>query len=107
MIIAALVLIVLGLLVDHGRMYFLIAGYNTLSKQEKARYAIKGIARVLRNGLVGMGLLVLLGHGIALWAGHPELAVLGLFLALLIGLPYLLVQANSRKFRLDDRDRTG
>ena len=51
MILTAIIFIVLGVLIKYGKMYFLIAGYNTMSKKEKEKYDIKGIATVFKNAM--------------------------------------------------------
>ena len=43
MIGVAILFIVLGILIKYGKMYFLIAGYNTMPKEEKEKYNIEGI----------------------------------------------------------------
>jgi len=48
MVIVAFIFILLGIVIKHGKMYFLIAGYNTMSKEEKAKYDIEGIATLFR-----------------------------------------------------------
>lgn len=45
----AILFIILGILIKYGKMYFLIAGYNTASKEEKEKVDVKGIATVFRN----------------------------------------------------------
>ena len=40
MLITAILFIVFGILIKYGKMYFLIAGYNTMSKEEKEKYNI-------------------------------------------------------------------
>ena len=44
MIVTAIIFIVLGILIKYGKMYFLIAGYNTMPREEKEKYNIAGIA---------------------------------------------------------------
>jgi len=55
MLITAILFIVFGILIKYGKMYFLIAGYNTMSKEEKEKYNIEKIATVFRNVMFGMG----------------------------------------------------
>ena len=38
MLITAILFIVFGIFIKYGKMYFLIAGYNTMSKEEKEKY---------------------------------------------------------------------
>jgi hypothetical protein len=44
-----IIFILLGILIKYGKMYFLIAGYNTMSKAEKEKVDIKGIATVFET----------------------------------------------------------
>ena len=55
MILTAIIFIILGILIKYGKMYFLIAGYNTMSKKEKEKYDIKGIATVFKKCYVWNG----------------------------------------------------
>lgn len=43
MIETAILFIILGILIKYGKMYFLIAGYNTLPAKKKATYDINGL----------------------------------------------------------------
>ncbi len=65
MITVAIIFIVLGILTKYGKMHFLIAGYNTMSKAEKSKYDIEGIATIFRNAMFGMALILITGYFIA------------------------------------------
>jgi len=54
-----LVLAVLSILLMSGRGSWLIAGYNTASKQEKEKYDEKKLCRVIGGGLAVFALLML------------------------------------------------
>ena len=95
----ALFFIVLGILIKYGKMYYLIAGYNTLPPEEQKKYDIEGIATVFRNGMFGMAILMLIGYVVSLYKDDPKIQVYSLFIAIVIGLPYILVRTNSKKFR--------
>ena len=69
----AILFIALGILIKYRKMYFLIAGYNTMSKEEKEKYDIDGIARVFRNVMFGMGFLIIIGFLVAKWLENPEI----------------------------------
>lgn len=56
MITVAIIFIVLGILIKYVKMYFLVAGYNTMRKAEKSKYDIEGIAPIFRNAMFGMAL---------------------------------------------------
>lgn len=65
MIQTAMVFIALGIAIKYGKMHFLMAGYNTMSKEDKAKYDIEGISSVFRNVMFGMALIIILGFGIS------------------------------------------
>jgi len=82
-------------------MYFLIAGYNTMSKEKQSNYDIEGIATVFRNSMFGMAILMLIGYGISIGFNNPKIEIYTVFIAIAIGLPYLLVVSNSSKYKIN------
>ena len=50
----------------------LIAGYNTMTKEQKEQVDIKGLSTHLRNSLVGMGLLIIICYYTFTWLGLHE-----------------------------------
>lgn len=95
----ALLYIVLGILVKYGKMYNLIAGYNTMSETQKKYYDIEGIASVFRNAMFGMALIIVLGYLFGLWLDNSQMALYALFIASAIGIPYLLIRSNAARYR--------
>ena len=81
-------------------MYFLIAGYNTMSKEKKEKVDIKGIATVFRNAMFGMATIMILGYFMSEKLENPNIQSVTFFGALMIGIPYLLIKSNSKKYRL-------
>ncbi|WP_298221500.1 DUF3784 domain-containing protein [Flavobacterium sp.] len=98
--------IILGILIKYGKLYFLIAGYNTMSKEEQTKVDIAGIATVFRNAMFGMAFLMIAGFCIAAKLNNPMVETASFFGAILIGIPYLLVKANSKKFVLKETDKS-
>jgi hypothetical protein len=96
----AILFIILGILIKYGKMYFLIAGYNTMSKEEKEKVDVKGIATVFRNTMFGMALIIITGYFFAKKFENPNIENITFFGAILIGLPYLLIKSNSKKYKL-------
>ena len=76
--IVALMLIVMGIVILAGKGDNLIAGYNTASKEEKEKYDIKKVRR-----LIG-GLLIVLAPIMLLLIGEPSLESVFAFSALTI-----------------------
>lgn len=59
-ILMSAILIILGLLVWPCKKYYLIAGFNTASEEEKKEYKIDALAKHLGNSLCILGALLLL-----------------------------------------------
>lgn len=102
MIVVAIVLVVLGILIKHGKMYFLIAGYNTMSKEKQQQLDIAAIATLMRNVMFAMAFLIVLGYFAALWLDNPDIEIIAICVAVAIGLPYLLIQSNSDKYKINN-----
>jgi len=100
MILTALIFILLGILIKNGKMYNLIAGYNTMPKKEKEKLDIVGIATLMRNVMFAMALIIIVGYLISKWTENPKIEIISLFVSVLFGLPYLLVKSNSDKYKL-------
>ena len=99
MIVAAIIFIILGVLIKYGKMYFLIAGYNTMPKKEKEKYDIEGIAKVFGNVMFGMALVMLIGYLIAKFTANPMIQDYTFWITFIIGISYLLIETNSKKYK--------
>ena len=100
MIATAIIFIILGILIKYGKMYYLIAGYNTMSKEEQEKYDIKGIATVFRNAMFGMALIMIVGFFLAKNIDIPKIETYSFWTSLIIGIPYLLIKSNSKEFKI-------
>lgn len=103
MILIAILFIILGILIKYGKMYFLIAGYNTMPAKKKAKYDIDGIATLFRNTMFAMALIIIIGYFVAERLNKPDIKSIAFFGSLLVGLPYLLLKANSNKYKTDKK----
>jgi hypothetical protein len=99
MIGVAILFIVLGILIKYGKMYWLIAGYNTMPKEDKEKYNIEGIANVFRNVMFGMALIIIIGYFIAKLTENPDIQNYAFWTSMIFGIPYLLIESNSKKYR--------
>lgn len=102
MIVTALIFIVSGILVKNFKMYNLLAGYNTMPKEEKDKYNIEGIATAFRNIMFGMALVIIAAYAIGRWTENEKLQYYVFAIALSIGIPFLLVIVNSKKYKKKD-----
>ena len=101
MIQVAILFIIIGAAVKYGKAYYLIAGYNTMPKESKKKYDIEGIANVFGITFFAMGIVIIIGYFVADWFNNSDINGITFFGSLLIGIPYLLVKSNSKKFKKD------
>lgn len=73
MIVTALIFVFSGILVKNFKMYNLLAGYNTMPKEEKDKYNIEVIATAVRNIMFGMALVTIAGYAIGSWTENEKL----------------------------------
>lgn len=99
MIATAIIFIVLGILIKYGKFYNLIAGYNTMSKEEKAKYNIEKIATLFRNVMFFMAFLITIGYIFSNMFDSEKLGVYTIIISTLIGIPYLLIKSNSKAYK--------
>ena len=99
-LIVAAIFIVIGVFIKNFKLYFLIAGYNTMSKEDQEKYNIVGIATVFRNAMFSMALLMILGVIFSKWLDQPKVEIYVVFISIVIGLPYLLIASNSSKYKI-------
>ena len=79
MLAVPILFILLGILIKYAKMYFLIAGYNTMSKEEKSKYDVEGIASVMRNAMFGMAFIMIMGYFISKWMKDPQIEMISMF----------------------------
>lgn len=102
MLVTGLIFLILGILIKFGKMYFLIAGYNTMSEEEKKKYDIQGIANVFWNAMFGMVIVIFTGYLVANWLENFAIHIFTFWIAILIGIPYLLIASNSKKHKKNE-----
>ena len=81
-------------------MYFLIAGYNTMPREEKEKYNIAGIATLFGNVMFGMALIIITGYLITELTENPNIQNYAFWASMIIGIPYLLIKSNSKKYKI-------
>ncbi|HZH70187.1 MAG TPA: DUF3784 domain-containing protein [Flavobacteriaceae bacterium] len=99
MIWIAVFFILLGIVIKYGKMYGLIAGYNTMTPQEKSKYNIEKISTLFRNVMFSMAFIISLGYFATKILTNSMYEKLALISAIAIGIPYLVIQSNSNKFK--------
>lgn len=74
----------------------LIAGYNTMSKEKKKNVDIEGLSTFMRNGLITIGLLIIIGYYFFKWIGFAMIANSMILIVTIVGVTILVI--NAQKF---------
>jgi len=69
----------------------LIAGYNTMPKGRKKNVDIEGLSTYMRNGLIIIGLAIIIGYYLFKWIGFTEIANSMILISTLIGVTILVI----------------
>ena len=94
-IVTGIFLIILGIVIKHGKMYILIAGYNTMPEKKKKNVDISGFASLMRNCFVLMGLMIIVGHYTLFYLGLIKLTDFLILISILIILPILIIKGRK------------
>lgn len=100
--IIAFVFIMIGIAIHVFKWNFLIAGYNTMSKEQQEKVNIKGLGRLLGIYSYANGIVFLL-MGI-LYAMDIKIGITAAILFLGISTVYLLMKAQKYDGNLNDKD---
>jgi hypothetical protein len=74
----------------------LIAGYNTMPKDKKKNVDIEGLSTFVRNGLITIGLTIIIGYYLFKWIGFTMIANSMILIVTLVGVTILVI--NAQKF---------
>ena len=83
-------LILLGILIKHARMYNLISGYSSMPSEKRIKFDINGFSTLLRNCLFLIGMFFIAGHLFFKWIGWETASVMIVFISIPV-LIYLIV----------------
>ena len=95
----AMLFVVVGLAIKHGKMYYLIAGYNSMTKEEQSQYDIEGIATLCRNVMFLMSISILIGFAFSKWLSEPKIEFYTICVTVLLGITILILRTNSNKYK--------
>lgn len=92
-------LLVLGLLIKFGKMYFLIAGINTMSDDQRADYNFPKIGNLFFVVCLFMSALTVIGYFVGIWLDNEYIEFVILVIAIIIGLIVILAKINSDRYK--------
>lgn len=96
----AILFFLIGFGVKYGKAYYLISGYNTMSKAEKATVDIEKLATLFRNVFFTMAAILLLGSLADYCFEWPEFGNFIFLPTILIGVVCITFSRYSKKYRL-------
>ena len=70
-----------------------------ISKKEKEKYDIKGIATVFKNAMFGMAFIIIIGYCLSLFLKNLAIQNYVFWISIAIGTPYLIIKSNSKEFK--------
>ena len=100
---AALIIIVLGIAVKYFKAYWLISGYNTMSKEKRKNVDIEGLASFICNFCFLLGAIIFLG-GLLVAAGK---AIIGLLVFALVVPASIYELIKAQKYDGNTRNPDG
>ena len=91
------IIILTGFAIKQFKLYELIAGYNTMSTQEKALFNIEKFTSIMMITFLIIGLVIIMGTIIGICLKIEFLGLIILFLDIFIGLTFLNVKGRQLK----------
>lgn len=70
-----------------------------MSKEKKAQYDIESLTNMMGNVFFIMALIIMIGYLVADWLDNENIEIISTYIAVLICVPYILIKANSSKYR--------
>jgi hypothetical protein len=81
----------------------LIAGYNTMSAKDKANVDIEGLSTYMRNGLILIGVSIIVGYFFFKWLGLDTIAIVIMPIVSVIGA--FIIVFKAQKFNYNKRGK--
>lgn len=95
LIVMAIFIMLLGILIKHLKMYKIIAGYNTMTKEEKENFDIEKFAILMRNVFLIIGLAIILIALLTMWTKLETIGIIVTIIVVFTGLFYLISKGNK------------
>jgi len=98
-IVVPILFILAGIAVKYGKMYKLMAGYNTMTREEKARINVPRLATLFKNVMFTMAFLLLASTALFSYFGIPNMSESTSVMIIVFGVGYLVIRGNSKKYK--------
>lgn len=99
LLLTGVLFVIIGLAVKHFKLYDLMAGYNTMSPEEKEKVNIEKLSTLFRDVFVIMGVLMILGYLTFSFLENPNMGIIFYISVTIVGVLYLVIRGNSRAYK--------
>ena len=86
-------IIILGLLIK--RYPNLLAGYNTMTKEQQRKVDINAITSIVRNCLIVAGCIIIIGSLMSILFNINKVSIYLIPVSIIVIFPYLLIKAQK------------
>lgn len=97
----AIFFIILGAGIKYGKMYFLIAGYNTMSKAQKAKVNMEKAATLFKNVMFCMAAVILVTSFADYYFYNLQLLDYTFTTTIFIGVGWIIFRSNSKDYHIN------
>ncbi len=94
LIFVGILCIVLGVLVKCFKCYWLISGYNTMSKEKRKNVDTEGLGRLIGNFMFLLGVVMFLGAGL-ISTGFKTFGIILIVGAIFLLTPYIMIKSQK------------
>ncbi|PKP43609.1 MAG: hypothetical protein CVT95_12040 [Bacteroidetes bacterium HGW-Bacteroidetes-12] len=91
--------LLLGILIKFGKMYFLIAGLNTMTDDQRSDYNLQKIGNLILSVCIVMSAITALGYFVGIWLENEYVEFIFLTIGVLFGLVVIRVKINSEGYK--------
>jgi phosphatidylglycerophosphate synthase len=103
---SGVLIILIGLYIQKTKAYHLIAGYNSLSQEEKKNLDIDKYARMFRNVFLLMGFLMIIAYPVLVYLNIEAYVSLLTIIIIILGAVYLNYKGQNYFKRNKDQQNT-
>ena len=90
-------IIITGLIIK--RYPNMLAGYSTMTKEEKKKININGITTIIRNCLIFVGFIIIIGSLMSIFFNIEKVSIYLIPVVMIVSFPYILLRVQKHKYK--------
>lgn len=75
----------------------MLAGYNTMTKEEKKKIDINGITTIIRNCLILVGFIIIIGSLMSILFNIKKVSIFLIPVVMIVSFTYILIRVQKHK----------